>query len=213
MRFYSQVIFPRLMDFIMTSEILAPHRRRLLSHAEGHVLEIGFGTGVNLPHYPARVEKITAVDPNAGMNALAARRIEASPIAVETRGLTAEILPFPSRSFDTVVSTMTMCSIPSVSRALREVHRVLKPEGRFLFLEHGLSPDPKIRVWQNWLTPVSKLLGDGCHLNRDIRRLVEAQPFTTLALEQFYLQRIPKIAGYMYYGIATKVITAKGEVP
>jgi ubiquinone/menaquinone biosynthesis C-methylase UbiE len=110
-----------------------------------------------------------------------------------------------NNSFDTVVSTLTMCSIPDIGRALQELFRVLKPGGRLLFLEHGLSPDPRVQTWQHRFTPLSKLLGDGCHLNRNIEQLVQGHSFTIQKLNRFYLEDIPKIAGAMYFGMATKV--------
>lgn len=204
MGFYSNVIFPRLLDWAMSREVLAKHRHAFLSDAEGEVLEIGFGTGANLPYYPSHVHHLTTVDPNPGMDVLARKRIKASSIEVEPRLLQAEALPMPDNTFDTVVSTLTMCSIPDIGRALKELYRVLKPGGRLLFLEHGLSPDLKVQVWQHRFTPVSKFIGDGCHLNRDIEQLVQGHSFTIRKLTRFYLEDTPKIAGYMYFGIATK---------
>jgi ubiquinone/menaquinone biosynthesis C-methylase UbiE len=191
------------MDWAMDRESLNRIRREILSAASGEVLEIGFGTGVNLSYYPSEVRKITTVDPNPGMTARAQKRIDASSMSVDTRTLTAEVLPMPDNSFDTVVSTMTLCSIPDVVRAVGEVYRVLKPGGRLLFFEHGLSPDPKIQVWQNRFTPISKTLGAGCHLNRNMQTVVETQPFD-LEMKNFYLEDAPKIAGYMYQGSARK---------
>src|SRR5439155_1455359 len=125
--------------------------RKLLAHAGGEVLELGFGTGLNLPHYPDRVRRITTVDPNVGMHRLAQNRVRHSGIAVDQRVLSGEKLPFGSATFDYAVSTFTLCSIPNVGQAVAEVYRVLKPGGRFLFLEHGLSPEPGVRRWQRRL--------------------------------------------------------------
>ena len=206
MGFYSRVILPWFLDWALDREALNRIRQDVLSEAKGEVLEIGFGTGVNLPYYPSAVKNITTADPNPGMSTLAHKRIEASPLPVDLKILTAETLPMPDSTFDTVVSTLTLCSIPDAGRALGEVYRVLKPGGRFLFLEHGLSPDRKVQAWQDRLTPVSKTLGGGCHLNRDIRSLVAAQPFLMHNLANFYLEDAPKMAGYMYQGIALKTI-------
>jgi ubiquinone/menaquinone biosynthesis C-methylase UbiE len=203
MGFYSRVLFPWFMDLAMDREPLNRIRPEVLSQASGEVLEIGFGTGVNLSYYPSEVRKITTADPNPGMTARAQKRIDASGMSVDSRTLTAEALPMPDNSFDTVVSTLTLCSIPDAVRAVREVYRVLKPGGRFLFFEHGLSPEPKVQVWQNRLTPISKTLGAGCHLNRNIKTLVATQPFA-LEMKNFYLEDAPKIAGYMYQGAARK---------
>ena len=206
MGFYCRVILPWFQDWALDREALNRIRLDVLSEANGEVLEIGFGTGVNLPYYPSVVKKITTVDPNPGMSLRAHKRIEDSPLPVDLRILTAETLPMPDNTFDTAVSTLTLCSIPDAGRALSEVYRVLKPGGRFLFLEHGLSPDRKIQAWQDRLTPVSKILGGGCHLNRDIRNLVAAHPFAIQSLTNFYLEDAPKMAGYMYQGIAQKPV-------
>ena len=138
--FYTQVIFPRLCDLLLNRPFVARYRRELLAHAFGEVLEIGFGTGLNLRFYPEGVRKITTVDPNVGMHSLARKRIKQTGIEVDRRVLSGEHLPFDSDTFDCVVSTFTLCSIAGVGQALSEVYRVLKPSGRFLFLEHGLSP-------------------------------------------------------------------------
>jgi ubiquinone/menaquinone biosynthesis C-methylase UbiE len=192
------------MDWAMDREVLNRIRREVLSEAAGDVLEIGFGTGVNLPFYPSAVRELTTADPNPGMATHARRRIQDSPVCVDAKVLNAEALALPDHAFDTVVSTMTLCSIPDVARATGEVYRVLRPGGRFLFFEHGQSPDPKVRVWQDRFTPISKVLGDGCHLNRNIRMFLEAHPFLIKTLKNFYLEGAPKMAGYMYQGVAQK---------
>jgi ubiquinone/menaquinone biosynthesis C-methylase UbiE len=205
MGFYSHVIFPWILDWAMDREALNRLRREVLSGARGDILEIGFGTGANLPFYPLGVRKLTTADPNPGMRARAQKRILTSPRFVDTWMVTAETLPMPDNTFDTVVSTMTLCSISDADAAIREVYRVLKPGGRLLFLEHGSSPDRNVKFCQDLLTPVSKILGDGCHLNRNIRRLLESQ-FAIPILKNFYLEDAPKIAAYMYQGIAEKPI-------
>lgn len=202
--FYSQVLIPRLCDFVLDRASVAAQRRALLAHAQGNVLEIGFGTGLNLAHYPDTVARITSVDPNPGMHRVALRRIRRSHLQVEQRVLSGERLPFAEGSFDTVVSTFTLCSIPDVTQALAEVHRVLRPRGRFLFLEHGLSPEQHVRRWQRRLNWLQRRLADGCHLDRDMRALVGAQPFAALNLEQFYLSGLPKTHGYLYRGLAVR---------
>jgi ubiquinone/menaquinone biosynthesis C-methylase UbiE len=204
MGFYSRKIFPWLMDWAMDREVLNRIRREVLSEATGDVLEIGFGTGVNLPFYPSAVRKLTTADPNPGMTDHARQRIQASPVCVDTKLLSAEALALPDHAFDTVVSTMTLCSVPDAARATGEVYRVLRPGGRFLFFEHGQSPDPKVRIWQDRFTPISKILGDGCHLNRNIRIFLEAHPFVIETLKNFYLEGAPKMAGYIYQGVAQK---------
>jgi SAM-dependent methyltransferase len=204
MGFYSRVIFPRLCDFLLGQPHVGRRRRELLADAAGEVLEIGFGTGLNLPHYPDRVRKITAVDPSAGMHRLARRRVRQSRIAVEHRAASGEHLPFAGGSFDCVASTFTLCSIDDVGRALAEAHRVLRPGGRLLFLEHGLSPDPAVRKWQRRLNWLEGLLADGCRLDRDIERLVAAPPFSAVRTRTFYLERTPATHGFLYLGTAVK---------
>lgn len=204
MSFYKRFVFPRLCDLILNRPLLARQRRLLLSQVGGEVLEIGFGTGLNLPFYPATVRRLTTVDPNVGMHSLARRRIQRVGITVAQHQLSGERLPFEDHSFDFVVSTFTLCSITDVHAALYESFRVLKPGGRFLFLEHGLSPDPSVRWWQHRLNSIEMQLADGCHLDRDIRALIANQPFSSVQIDQFYLESFPRTHGYMSRGIATK---------
>jgi ubiquinone/menaquinone biosynthesis C-methylase UbiE len=204
MSFFSQVIVPRLCDFLLNKSLLARHRRRLLAGAHGDVLEIGFGTGLNLPYYPGRVHKLTAVDPNPGMHRLAQKRIKQRGIEVDQHVLKGERLPFEDSRFDCAVSTFTLCSIEDVGRALRELYRVLKLGGTFLFLEHGLSPEPGVQKWQRRLNWLQVRLANGCHLDRDMKALVAAQPFASVEVEEFYLERTPRTHGYLYRGVAIK---------
>ena len=203
MSFYSQVILPRLLDWSMSDPLLSEYRQDVLSEVSGEVLEIGFGTGLNLPHYPEQIKKITTVDVNPGMNSLAQKRIETSPIQVENKVLNGESLPMPDCSFDSVVSTWTLCSIANVDQALKEIYRVLKPGGKFFFVEHGISDEPDVQVWQNRLNPLQKIVADGCHLNRNIEKLIDNR-FKILKLEKFYAPKIPKTHGYLYKGVASK---------
>lgn len=204
MNLYSQIIFPRLLDWSMSSASQGSFRQSLLSHVKGDILEIGFGTGLNLPYYPSQVEKITVVEPNAGMGALAKKRIAESGIQIDHHLLKGESLPFADSTFDTVVSTWTLCSIQYVQQALREVKRVLKPEGSFLFIEHGLSPEIDVQIWQNRLTPVQKFFSEGCHLNRNIQALIEEQGLVCVNLKRFYMEYVCNAIGYTYQGIAKK---------
>jgi ubiquinone/menaquinone biosynthesis C-methylase UbiE len=203
MGFYSNVIFPRLLDRVMAGEPFEQYRKAILSQVQGRVLELGFGTGLNLPHYPSSVEKLDIVDPNSGANAIAQPRIQASPLTVDSHVLSGEALPMADASFDSVVSTWTLCSIPNIEQAIAEVHRVLKPGGRFFFVEHGLSDDPKVQTWQHRLNPLQKIIGDGCHLNRDMEALIRQQ-FEHLDIKRFYVENTPKVAGYTYQGVAQK---------
>ncbi len=204
MGLYSHTIFPYLCDFLLNKPFVAAYRRKLLAQAAGDVLEVGFGTGLNLPFYNERVQNLTAVDPNGGMHRLAQRRVKQTGIEVDQRILSGERLPFEDSRFDCVVSTFTLCSIEGVQRALAEVHRVLKPGGQLLFLEHGLSPEPKVQKWQRRLNWLEKCLADGCHLDRNIRDLITAQPFSSVTIEEQYLEKTPKTHGYLSWGSATK---------
>ncbi|MDY7014540.1 MAG: class I SAM-dependent methyltransferase [Cyanobacteriota bacterium] len=204
MNFYSQVIFPRFLDLSMSSSMLAPYRQEVLAEVEGEVLEIGFGTGLNLPYYPPTVRKLVAVDPNPTMKRLAQKRIDASDIEVEFCQLSGELLPMDDNRFDSAVSTWTLCSIPKIEQALSEIYRVLKPGGRFFFIEHGLSHSASVQIWQHRLNPIQKRIGDGCHLNRDMERAIAGANFSFERLERRYLENTPKILGYLYKGVATK---------
>ncbi len=203
MGIYDERILPYLLDISMADAILGDHRREVLAKVTGQVLEIGFGTGLNLPYYPDRVHQLVTVDPNPGVHRLAQKRIQASPITVDHRMLSGEDLPMADQSFDSVVSTFTLCSIPQIEQALAEIYRVLKPGGQFFFVEHGLSHEPGIQTWQNRLTPLQKWIAGGCHFNRNMGQLIEQQ-FDRVELTATYAKKVPKVAGYFYKGVATK---------
>jgi ubiquinone/menaquinone biosynthesis C-methylase UbiE len=204
MGFYSRRIFPRICDWTMSDPRIAGLRKETLAPVDGEILEIGFGTGLNLLHYPEHVRRIIAVDPNPGMNRLTLGRVARSGIAVDQRALGGEVLPFEDGTFDSVVSTWTLCSIPEVERALAETYRVLKPGGRFVFLEHGLSGDPNVRRWQRRLNPVQRMLAEGCRLDLDVEAVVRTQPFESIAIDRFEVERIPRTHGTMHRGVAVK---------
>ena len=203
MGLYSNLIFPYCIDFTMSGSDLSEYRQQLLADVSGNVLEIGFGTGLNLPYYPDKINKITTIDPNPGMRRRARSRIETSGITVDYKVLNGESIPMADAEFDSVVCTWTLCSIQRVDKAIAEVYRLLKPEGKFFFIEHGLSRDNSIQVWQNRLTPVQKIIADGCHLNREIDAIVKRK-FVNVTIEQFYAPKLPKVIGYMYRGVAIK---------
>ena len=204
MGLYKKYVFPWLCNLAMSRKILVKHRKDLLSDVVGNILEIGFGTGINLPFYPEHVRRLTVVEPNEGMNKKARKRLESSTIQVDFKQMSAESLPFPDCTFESVVSTFTLCSIEDVNKALSEIERVLKKGGRFYFLEHGLSPDPNVEKWQNRLNPVNNIFADGCHLNRNIEHLIRSDNLTISELVQFYLEKTPRFAGYLYNGVAHK---------
>ena len=203
MGIYSQHIFPRLLELSMSSKSMTGYRQNLLKDVQGEVLEIGFGTGLNLPHYPEAVTALTTIDPNEGMEAIAQKRIDQSTIPVTNKVLSGENLPMPDARFDNIVCTWTLCSIPNVEKALSEAYRVLKPGGKFFFIEHGLSSEPNIQTWQNRITPIQKVVADGCHLNRKMDEIVN-NIFDEVAVEEFYANDLPKIMGYFYRGVAIK---------
>ena len=204
MGFYADRILPRFYDRLIDEPHWIKYRQQLLADVAGDVLEIGAGTGLNLPHYPAHVRKITTVDPNLGMNKRLQQRIEEIGIEVDRRVISGEELPFADASFDCVVSTMTLCSIPHVQRALAELFRVLRPGGRYLFLEHGISPDPSVNKWQRRLNWLQKIVAAGCRLDLDVRATVASQPFTSIECDNFYREKAPRTHAYMYRGVAVK---------
>ncbi len=203
MSLYSRHIFPHLLDWLMSQPAFTQARRELLAPVSGSVLEIGFGTGLNLDHYPATVSSLTTVDVNPGVHRLAEKRLEKSTLPVRFALISGESLPMPSASFDAVVSTWTLCSIPDVESALQEIRRVLKPGGRFYFVEHGLSPDPAVARWQHRLTPLQKIIADGCHLNRDHLGLIAAAGLKVVEKRQFQAEGLPSVGSFMTLGVAT----------
>jgi ubiquinone/menaquinone biosynthesis C-methylase UbiE len=199
---YHHCVFPFLLDRAMSSRVLRAPRRRTLARASGRILEIGFGTGMNLRYYPPTVSRLAAIDPDFDLDRYSQPRIAASNIAVDFHHLNAEHLPFATASFETVTCTLTLCSIPDVVHALAEIRRVLVPGGQFLFLEHGLSPDAAVARWQQRLNPLQNRLGGGCHLNRDSGQLVRGSGLTLHDTTHYYLRGVPRFAGYMTEGRA-----------
>lgn len=204
MGFYSRIIFPRLCELALGTAAVSRLRKELLAGVSGEVLEIGLGSGLNLPHYPAKVKRITGIDRNPGMNLLAQRRMKKAPAPVDYRALSAERLPFLNESFDSAVSAWTLCSIADTEKALLEIVRILRPGGKFFFLEHGLSEEPSVRKWQRRLTPLNKKVADGCHLDRDIESMIKASGLEIEEMKKFYMERAPKAYGYLYRGTAIK---------
>jgi len=203
MSFYSRHVFPYVLDWLMSQPAFTQAREELLADIAGDVLEIGFGTGLNLSYYPSSVKRLTTVDVNPGVHRLAEKRLEKSALPVRAALISSESLPMADASFDAVVSTWTLCSIPDVESALQEIRRVLKPGGRFYFVEHGLSPDPKVAKWQHRLTPVQKIIADGCHLNRDHLDLIARAGLTVIEKRQFQAEGLPAVGSFMTLGVAT----------
>jgi ubiquinone/menaquinone biosynthesis C-methylase UbiE len=191
------------MDWALRSRIVGSERRIALEPAQGDVLEIGFGTGLNLRHYPVAVTKLTVVDPNSMLEDRVARRISEARMPVERFQLDASgRLPFEDASFDSVVTTFTLCSIDKINPALREMRRVLRPEGLFLFLEHGRSANPRIAKRQDFLNPLQKIIGCGCNMNRPIADLIRESGFRIVQLDCYLMPETPRIFAEMYRGIA-----------
>ena len=204
MSFYSDVVIPFFYDKSMDKPYIKEGRKNILKNVSGEVLEIGFGTGLNIPHYPPSVTKLTIIDKNPGMNKQAEERISASKIKVDNKVINGEELPFEDDSFDSVVSTFTLCSIQNIDKSLKEIHRVLNIDGKFFFQEHGLANEPKIRNWQNRLNPFQKVWADGCNLNRDIKSLIENNGFSITEFKNYFLEKGLKTHTFMYEGIACK---------
>lgn len=202
--FYEGRVFPWLNDRLGKDPELQRLRSETLAAARGRVLEIGLGTGLNLPHYPARVTEVVAVEPSEGMLARAGARIAAAPFPVHVITGSAENLPLPDGSFDTAVSTLTLCTVPDPGRALSELRRVLRDDGQLLLLEHGLADDPGVARWQGRLDWLQTRFACGCHLNRPVLRMLRDHGFRVDALRQFYVPRIPRIHGWMTQGAAGK---------
>jgi SAM-dependent methyltransferase len=199
---YATWLLPRVTNAACGVKAAHPLRRRVCAGLSGQVLEIGFGTGHNVPFYPLTVEAVAAVEPSDESWQLARERVSASPVVIERSGLDGQSLPFPDSSFDAALSTWTLCTIPDPALALREVRRVLRPGGTLHFVEHGLAPDESVRRWQHRLEPITKLVFGGCHLTRPVLELLTAGGFTVEGVEVFY-EAGPKSLGATSLGVAT----------
>lgn len=201
MSFYNDHIVPHIINLAMRNRELLPYRKRALSQAQGRVLEIGIGSGLNLPYYLPSVAEIVGLEPSSRLRAMAQRSAEQSKMRLSLVEGSAEAIPLETHSFDTVVTTWTLCSIADATAALREMHRVLRPGGQLLFVEHGLAPEQHVQRWQNRLTPLWRTIGGGCHLNRPIRALIERGGFGIARLETGYAKG-PKPMTFFYEGCA-----------
>jgi ubiquinone/menaquinone biosynthesis C-methylase UbiE len=203
MGFYEDRILPHLVHLSMRQDTFSEYRRRVVPAAHGRVLEIGVGSGLNFPLYSESAQQVFGLDTSPRLLAMA-RQVPGAAVPIELVEGSAEALPMEDNSIDTVVSTWTLCSIRDVVDALREMRRVLKPCGEFLFVEHGRSPDAEVRRWQDRLTPVWRRLAGGCHLNRPIRELLEDNGFRIERIETGYMKG-PKSMTFMYEGRARPV--------
>jgi ubiquinone/menaquinone biosynthesis C-methylase UbiE len=201
MSFYGTCVVPHLVHLAMRNQRLLPYRERTISAAEGTVLEIGIGSGLNLPFYASRVKQVIGLEPAPRLLSMARDQAHHVSLPVKFIEGSAEAIPLDSGSVDTVVTTWTLCTIPAVAQAIGEMRRVLKPGGQLLFVEHGLALDSNVRKWQDWLTPAWKRIGGGCHLNRPIRSLIETNGFNITQLQTGYMQG-PKPMGFLYQGSA-----------
>jgi ubiquinone/menaquinone biosynthesis C-methylase UbiE len=205
MGLYSSHIFPRLLDWSLGNNMIQRQRREALAPLRGHVLEIGFGTGLNLSCFPEAVTELTAIDNERMLQKRVAKRI--AEVRMPVRQLTLDAggnLPFGDSEFDGVVTTFTLCSIPDVGSALFEIRRLLKDDGQYVFLEHGRSDDPRVAKRQDFFNPLQKMIGRGCNMNRPIDRLIKASGLEIIQLERYSMPDTPRVLGEMYRGVARK---------
>lgn len=203
MSFYEDRILPRVIDLMLGSAAMGKLRQRALEGLSGTVLEVGFGSGTNVPYYPPEVDRVLAIDPATGARRLAAKRLASSTVPVEFIGLDGAAIPLGDESVDNVLTTWTLCTIPDVDAALAEIRRVLKPGGRLFFLEHGISDDPKVAKRQHRFDPIQQRIAGGCHLNRDHGQLIRDSGLQIERLANFSIAG-PKSTGYMYAGTARR---------
>ncbi|WP_149359676.1 class I SAM-dependent methyltransferase [Lolliginicoccus suaedae] len=205
MGFYDDKILPRIINVACGTKLTEPQRERACAGLTGDVVEIGFGSGLNIPFYPPSVSRVLAIEPADAAWRIARKRVEQSSVPVERHGLDGQSLPLDDASCDSALSTWTLCTIPDVTAALHEVRRVLKPGGTFHFVEHGLAPDTNVQAWQHRLNPLQQKLFGGCNLDRPIARLVEDAGFTITSIDTFYEKGTPKFLGALSLGVATRV--------
>lgn len=204
MGLYQRHILPFLLHHAMKQQDLMALRRRLLPAASGRVLEVGIGSGLNLPLYGSAVASVLGIDPSNELLAKAAQAARALPLKVDLLACGAEDIPAPAGSFDTVVTTWTLCTIPGAERALKEMRRLLKPDGRLLFVEHGHSPEPRVAAWQDRLNPLWTRCAGGCNMNRPIDALIRGAGFRIDRLETGYMVKGPRPLTYLYEGMALR---------
>jgi SAM-dependent methyltransferase len=202
MGLYGDHVLPRIVNCVCGLKTVVPLRQRVCEGLEGEVVEIGFGSGHNVPYYPAAVSRVAAVEPADLGWQLAGKRLSEARVPVERSGLDGQSLPFEDDSFDAALSTWTMCTIPDLDTALAELRRVLKPGATLHFLEHGLAPDENVRRWQHRLEPVQKRVFGGCHLTRPVADLISSAGFTIASLDVFYEEGSPKFLGANSLGTA-----------
>jgi ubiquinone/menaquinone biosynthesis C-methylase UbiE len=202
MGYYERRVLPRILNMACGTKAVRPYRERACSGLKGEVVEIGFGSGLNVEFYPPTVDRVTAIEPSDLAWKLAAKRVQTGAVPIERGGLDGQALPFADDSFDAVLSTWTMCTIPDLDAALGELQRVLRPGGTLHFLEHGLAPDERVTRWQRRLDPIERRLVGGCMFTRPIVDLVTKAGFAITDLDMFYEKGSLKFAGATSLGVA-----------
>jgi ubiquinone/menaquinone biosynthesis C-methylase UbiE len=202
MGFYSERILPWCIELSCGMKALVPERKRVAEGLHGTVLEVGFGSGLNVPLLPAAVTRLLAVEPSERARGIAGKRVASAGCSVEFVGLDAQRIQLDDASADTALSTFTLCTIPDVDRALREVRRILKPGGRLFFLEHGRAPEAGVARWQDRLNGVQRVIAGGCNINRDIPALLAGAGFELALVDAAYFAKMPRTHGYLYSGSA-----------
>ena len=203
MSFYEKYILPRFLNCACASEPITYQRKKVVPLAEGKILEVGIGSGLNLPFYEkSKIEEIWGIDPSEELNSMAKKVAIEEDMNVKFITSSAEDIPFPNNYFDTVLITYTMCTIPNVLQANEEIKRVLKSSGKMIFCEHGVSPDENIKKWQKRLNSIWSKIAGGCNINRNIPMLIKSSGFKIEEMDEMYLPKTPKIAGYNYWGYA-----------
>ncbi|HSC61499.1 MAG TPA: class I SAM-dependent methyltransferase [Rhizomicrobium sp.] len=205
MGLYDHYILPVVLNAAMSAKPIRYQRKKVVPRAQGRVLEIGFGAGHNLPFYDAsKVSHLWALEPSPEMRERAAERVSQSSIPLEFLDLPSEQIPLENEAADTILITYTLCTIPDVMKALGEMRRVLKSSGKMIFCEHGEAPDANVQKWQKRVTPAWKFIGGGCHVGRQIPKLIQDSGFRIESMETMYLPGTPRFAGFNYWGDAVK---------
>ena len=203
MSLYEKYVLPKFLNCTCGSKPINYQRKKVVPLAQGLVLDVGIGSGLNIPFYDmSKIDKVLGLDPSVELNNLAKNVAEEHQIDIDFMLCGAEDIPLPDNHVDTVLITYTMCTIPDVLEANKEMLRVLKPGGKLVFCEHGQAPDPKVAKWQKRIDPLWGKIAGGCHLNRDIPNLITSAGFEIENMEQMYLPSTPKFAGYNYWGSA-----------
>tara|TARA_B100000963_G_scaffold358669_1_gene383849 strand:- start:521 stop:1144 length:624 start_codon:yes stop_codon:yes gene_type:complete len=200
---YDKFVLPKLLDVCCSTKPINYQRNKIVPNAKGDILEVGIGSGLNIPYYdPKKINKIIGLDPSEELNEMAKENAAKSDINIDILIAGAEEIPLPSNSIDTVLITYSLCTIPNLADSLKEIKRVMKNDAEMIFCEHGIAPDLRIQNWQNKINPLWGKLFGGCNINRDIPKILVNSEFKIQTLEQMYLPSTPKIVGYNYWGLA-----------